>query len=61
MPWRNILNLILAILSFASIVGVGVGVADQSALEVVLAIVGIFVFMGAGFTLKRKYRESNQG
>lgn len=54
MPWKNIMNLLLAIFTFACIVSIGIALAEKSVVGVMLAIIGIVVFMGTGFTLKRK-------
>lgn len=57
-PWKIMMNLLLAVLTFACIVSIGIALAEQSWVGVMLAVIGIVVFMGVGFTLKRKFNES---
>lgn len=58
LPWKNAINLVLAVLTFACIFAIGAALAEQSVLGVILAIIGVIVFMTVGFTLKRKFTES---
>ncbi|GGE40986.1 hypothetical protein GCM10011391_19640 [Pullulanibacillus camelliae] len=55
----NALFFLLAVLTVASLVAIGYGIAIASPLATILSIIGVFVFMGLGFTLKRKLRASN--
>ncbi|GGH74299.1 CHASE2 domain-containing sensor protein [Pullulanibacillus pueri] len=55
----NILFFLLAVLTVASLVAIGYGIAVASPLFTILSIVGVFVFMGVGFTLKSKLRQQN--
>ncbi|HEX7066222.1 MAG TPA: DUF5325 family protein [Bacillales bacterium] len=58
MRWRNIISFVLAILAFGCLFTIGAAIAAHSTLGVVLAILGVIVFMGTGFTLKRKFNET---
>ncbi|HEX6923618.1 MAG TPA: DUF5325 family protein [Bacillales bacterium] len=60
MPWKNIISFILAILTFICLFSIGGAIASHSAIGAILAVLGVIVFMGAGFTLKRKFK-STQG
>ncbi len=53
--WILGLYAFLAVLSMCS---VGVGIALGNTPLVILAVLGIIVFMGLGFTRKKKLRES---
>jgi hypothetical protein len=45
---------LLALLTVASLVMIGYAIVVGSVLGSILSILGVIVFMGAGFTLKRK-------
>jgi len=55
----NALFFLLALLTVASLVAIGYGIAVASPLATFLSILGVFVFMGLGFTLKRKLKTSH--
>ncbi len=50
--------LLLAILTVGSLVMIGYAMVAQSILGVILSILGVVLFMGAGFTLKRKVQSN---
>ncbi|MFC4617208.1 DUF5325 family protein [Camelliibacillus cellulosilyticus] len=50
----NAIFFLLAFLTVASLVMIGYGIAAHSAFAIILSIIGVFVFMGLGFTLKSK-------
>lgn len=50
--------LIYAILSAASIIGIGVAIAEKSIIGVVGSIIAVILIMGLGFSQKKKMRES---
>ena len=52
----NAIFFLLALLTVGSLVAIGYGIAVGSPLGIILSIIGVFVFMGLGFTLKRKKR-----
>ncbi|NRD78730.1 YlaF family protein [Bacillus sp. BRMEA1] len=52
--------LFYAILAAASIMGIGVAIAEQSLLGVFGCIAAVIVIMGLGFTTKKKMREKGQ-
>lgn len=50
----NIIFFLLAFLTVASLVTIGFFVALGSPLGIILSILAVFIFMGCGFTVKRK-------
>lgn len=58
MPWKNFISFILAMLTFLCLFSIGGAIAEHSTTGAVLAIVGAIVFMGTGFTLKRKFKAT---
>lgn len=50
----NIIFFLLATLTVFCLVMIGYGIVIHSILGIILSILGVLVFMGAGFTLKRK-------
>lgn len=50
--------LIYAILSAASMIGIGVAFADQNIIGLILCIAALILIMGLGFSRKRKMREN---
>ncbi|WP_062048479.1 YlaF family protein [Bacillus sp. JCM 19034] len=58
MKKENFLFLLLAIITVVCIMSIGVAVAEKSMLIFLLAVAGIIIAMGLGFTLKKKVRES---
>ena len=52
--------LIFAILSAASIAGIGIAVAEESLIGVGCCVLSLIVIMGLGFKRKRKMRESGE-
>ncbi|HEU5139892.1 MAG TPA: DUF5325 family protein [Bacillales bacterium] len=58
MPWKNIISFVLAFLAFGCLFTIGAAIAAHSTLGVILAILGVIVFMGTGFTVKRKFKET---
>lgn len=57
MPLKNVIFFVLSMLIFVCLFTIGVAVAERSITVGVLAILGVIVFMGIGFTLKRKMNE----
>ncbi|WP_332693836.1 DUF5325 family protein [Halalkalibacter lacteus] len=60
MKKENVLFLLLAAITVICIMSIGVAVAERSILIAILAIAGVFVATGLGFTLRKKVRESNE-
>jgi hypothetical protein len=58
MPWKNIISFVLAICTFVCLFSIGAAVAEHSTVGVIAAIIGVIVFMGAGFSLKRKFKTT---
>lgn len=52
--------LIYAILSAASIIGIGVSIAEQSVAGTIGSIIVLILIMGLGFKRKRKMRENGE-
>ncbi|WP_066371895.1 YlaF family protein [Neobacillus fumarioli] len=52
--------LIYAILAAASIIGIGVAIAEKSFLGVLGCIAAVIIIMGLGFSTKKKMRERGQ-
>lgn len=46
--------LIIAILAVLSLIGLGISIGQQNLFNIILSIICFIVFMGIGFTLKRK-------
>ncbi|MCK0470602.1 DUF5325 family protein [Halalkalibacter sp. APA_J-10(15)] len=57
MKKENVLFLLLAVITVICIMSIGVAVAEKSMLIFILSIIGIFLAMGLGFTLKKKINE----
>ncbi|GAE33801.1 DUF5325 family protein [Halalkalibacter akibai] len=60
MKKENVLFLLLAIISVICIMSIGVAIAERSLLIAILAIAGVVIATGLGFTLRKKVRESNE-
>ncbi len=60
MKKENILFLTLSIVTVICIMAIGVAIAEKSLLIAVLAIIGIFIATGLGFSLRKKRREFNE-
>ncbi|MDT8859175.1 YlaF family protein [Alkalihalobacillus sp. MEB130] len=60
MKKENILFLLLSAITVICIMSIGVAVAERSILIAVLAIAGVFIATGLGFTLRKKVRESSE-
>ncbi|MDQ0206490.1 YlaF family protein [Alkalicoccobacillus murimartini] len=60
MKKENILFLLLAAITVVCIMSIGIAVAERSIFIALLAIVGVILAMGLGFTLKKRVRENNQ-
>jgi FtsH-binding integral membrane protein len=60
MKKENVLFLLLAVITVICIMSIGVAVAEKSILIAILAVAGIFIATGLGFTLRKKIRESNE-
>ncbi|GAE29923.1 DUF5325 family protein [Alkalihalobacillus hemicellulosilyticus] len=57
MKKENVLFLLLAVITVICIMSIGVAVAEKSMLIFILSIIGIFLAMRLGFTLKKKLNE----
>ncbi|TDM03903.1 DUF5325 family protein [Macrococcus carouselicus] len=51
--------LLLAVLAVLCMVGFSAGIAENSLLIMLISFILFIAVFGAGFTLKRKYRENN--
>ncbi|MFC0470572.1 DUF5325 family protein [Halalkalibacter kiskunsagensis] len=60
MKKENVLFLLLAAITVICIMSIGVAVAERSILIALLAIAGVILATGLGFTLRKKLRESNE-
>lgn len=60
MKKENVLFLSLAIITVICIMSIGVAIAERSPLIGLLAIIGVFIATGLGFTLRKKLRESGE-
>jgi uncharacterized membrane protein YqjE len=60
MTKQNLIFLLISILTFSCIVLIGISIAEESILGAVLAILAVVALMGTGFTLKKKFRESQR-
>ncbi|WP_227935674.1 DUF5325 family protein [Alkalihalobacillus deserti] len=60
MKKENVLFLLLATISVICIMSIGVAIAEKSFLIGILAIAGVIIATGLGFTLRKKLRESNE-
>ncbi|KGA98846.1 hypothetical protein AJ85_09170 [Alkalihalobacillus alcalophilus ATCC 27647 = CGMCC 1.3604] len=60
MKKENLLFLLLASVTVFCIMIIGVAIAERSVFIASLAILGIVVAMGLGFTLKKRARESSE-
>jgi len=49
--------LILAILAAASIMGIGIAIAEKSLIGALACLLAVIIIMGTGFKTKRKMRE----
>lgn len=56
---KNFVLVILAVLAVASLIGIGGGIAYGSAVISILSIIGVFIFMGLGFYIKRTTSAEN--
>ncbi|HJV16213.1 MAG TPA: YlaF family protein [Bacillales bacterium] len=52
--------LIFAILSAASMMGIGIAIAEKSMIGVMGSIIALIFIMGLGFKTKRRMRESGE-
>lgn len=52
--------LIYSILSAASIMGIGISIAEKSVFGALSCVMALLFFMGLGFTTKRKMREGGK-
>ncbi len=52
--------LIYAILATASIIGIGIAIAEKSVIGTIGCILAVVVIMGIGFKTKRKLRETGE-
>ena len=59
MKKENILFLTLAIITVIGIMGIGIAIAERSILIVTISLLGIFIAMRIGFSLRKKLRESD--
>jgi arginine exporter protein ArgO len=59
MNMQSIIFLTISILVTFCIALIGVALGEQSLLLAIIAILGTIILMGIGFTLKRKFRNSN--
>ncbi|MFK3937078.1 YlaF family protein [Alkalihalobacillus sp. NPDC078783] len=60
MKKENLLFLLLAAITVACIMSIGIAVAERSIIIALLAVAGVIIAMGLGFTLKKRIRENNQ-
>jgi ABC-type nitrate/sulfonate/bicarbonate transport system permease component len=52
--------LIFAVLSAASMMGIGIAIAEKSMIGVMSSIIALIFIMGLGFKTKRRMRESGE-
>ncbi|AKP46710.1 MULTISPECIES: YlaF family protein [Bacillus] len=52
--------LFFAVAAAASIIGIGIFIAEQSLAGIIICIILLFAIMGTGFKLKRKRREEGR-
>ncbi|TWI55830.1 DUF5325 family protein [Halalkalibacter nanhaiisediminis] len=60
MKKENVLFLALAVITVICIMSIGVAIAERSIIIALLAIAGVFIATGLGFTLRKKLRESSE-
>ncbi|TSB45295.1 YlaF family protein [Alkalicoccobacillus porphyridii] len=60
MKKENLLFLLLAFITVMCIMSVGIAIAERSIFIGLLAVVGVILAMGLGFSLKKRIREQNQ-
>ena len=60
MKKENILFLTLAIITVVCIMAIGVAIAERSLIIAALALIGITIACGIGFSLRKKLRESEE-
>ncbi|NEU29514.1 YlaF family protein [bacterium LRH843] len=60
MKKENVQFLSLAIITVICIMSIGVAIAERSPLIAVLALAGVIIATGLGFTLRKKLRESEE-
>ncbi|OZM58441.1 hypothetical protein CIB95_02415 [Lottiidibacillus patelloidae] len=60
MSRHNIYFLTLSIFTVLCLLLVGVAIAYRSVTGILLAIVGVIIFMGIGFMKKKQLREENE-
>lgn len=49
--------LVLAVLAYSFMIGIGVAVGERSILGIILAIIGLNAVMATGFIMKKRMRE----
>jgi arginine exporter protein ArgO len=52
--------LFIAILAAATIMGIGIAIAERSLIGILLCIIGLLFVMGFGFKTKKKMREAGK-
>ncbi|WP_026674436.1 DUF5325 family protein [Alkalihalobacterium bogoriense] len=60
MKKENLLFLTLAIVTVICIMAIGIAIAERSIVIALLAVIGMIVATGLGFTLRKKIRESEE-
>ncbi|UOE92987.1 DUF5325 family protein [Alkalihalobacillus sp. LMS39] len=60
MKKENLLFLTLAIVTVICIMAIGIAIAERSIVIALLAVIGMVVATGLGFTLRKKIRESEE-
>ncbi|HET7580971.1 MAG TPA: DUF5325 family protein [Bacillales bacterium] len=60
MPWKNFISFVLAMLTFGCLFSIGGAIAEHSTIGAILSVLGVIVFMVAGFTFKRKFRPTER-
>jgi hypothetical protein len=58
MTKQNVIFLFISVLTFACIAFIGIAIAEESILGILSSAIAVIVLMGTGFTLKKKFRES---
>ncbi|TLS37682.1 DUF5325 family protein [Pseudalkalibacillus caeni] len=58
MKYANLLFFVLACLAVFSMCAIGISIAESSVLGGIASFAGVIIFMGTGFYLKRKHRET---
>ncbi|WP_257350605.1 YlaF family protein [Pseudalkalibacillus decolorationis] len=57
---RSIIFIVISILVTFCIALIGVALGEQSILLAIIALLASFILMGVGFSLKKKFRESDE-